>query len=78
LSTSPIFVATFADGEIARMLVWRGRRKTLDLARAVRLAQAAYASRMKQQPPPITEGQFVDTDGNVLAEYDAARIARDT
>jgi hypothetical protein len=76
MSNSPAFVATFADGEITRMSVWQGGRKTFDLARAVRLAQAAYVSRMKQEPPTITEGQFVSTDGVVLASYDAAQITR--
>jgi hypothetical protein len=78
MSNSPAFVATFADGEITRMSVWPGKRKAHDLARAVRLAQRAYVSRMKQEPPAITEGQFVSADGDVLASYDAAQIARAT
>jgi len=78
MSNSPIFVATFADGEIARMSVWQGNRKTRDLVRAVRLARAAYVSRMNQEPPTITEGQFVSIDGDVLASYDDAQIARAT
>jgi hypothetical protein len=78
MSTSPVFVATFADGEITRMSVRQGGRKTPDLARGVRLAQAAYVSRMKREPPTITEGQFVDVSGDVLAEYDAAQIVRAT
>jgi hypothetical protein len=76
MSNSPVFVATFADGEITRMAVWQGKRK--GLTRAVRLAQAGYVSRMKQEPPAITEGQFVDDNGDVLASYDAAQLARST
>jgi hypothetical protein len=78
MNNSPTFVATFADGEITRMSVWQGSRKTLDLARAVRLAQTAYVNRMKRDPPTITEGQFVDGNNDVVTSYDAAQIARAT
>jgi hypothetical protein len=78
MSNSPIFVAIFADGEIARMSVWQGNRKKPDLARAVRLARAAYVNRMKHEPPAIVEGQFVDINGDILASLDTAQIARAT
>jgi hypothetical protein len=67
MSVSPIFVATFADGEVTRMSVFTSREK-LDMARGVRLARAAYESRMKQAVPPIIEAHF-ERNGEVLEHY---------
>jgi hypothetical protein len=67
MSTSPTFVATFADGEVTRMTVFTSCAK-LDMARAVRLARAAYESRMKQAAPPIIEAHY-ERDGEVLESY---------
>jgi hypothetical protein len=41
-----------------------------DGGRGVRLAQHAYRSRMKQEPPAIIEAWF-ETNGARLASYDA-------
>lgn len=55
--SSPTFVATFADGTTTRMTTFCEGGK-LDLGRGVRLSQAAYESRTKQQPPAMTAGHF--------------------
>jgi hypothetical protein len=60
--SSPTFVATFTDGTITRMTTNCSERK-LDLGRGVRLSQAAYQSRMKQQPPAMTAGHFETPPG---------------
>ena len=61
------FVATFLDGQVARMNVFTSLKK-LDMARGVRLARAAYESRMKQAPPAIIEAHFERND-EVLEHY---------
>jgi hypothetical protein len=55
--SSPTFVATFADGTVTRMTTHCADGR-LDLGRGVRLSQAAYESRRKQQPPAMTAGHF--------------------
>ena len=67
MSTSPTFVATFADDEVTRMSVFTSREKP-DGGRGVCLARAAYESRMKQAAPPIVEALF-ERDGEVLEHY---------
>lgn len=67
MSTSPTFVATFADGEVTRMSVFTSREK-LDVGRGVRLARAAYESRMKRAAPPIVEARF-ERNGEILEHY---------
>lgn len=54
--SSPTFVATFVDGTITRMTTYCA--DGLDLGRGVRLSQAAYQSRRKQQPPAMAAGRF--------------------
>jgi hypothetical protein len=71
---SPSFIACFADGQTTRMTVHTSLAK-LDVGRGVRLAQHAYRSRMKQEPPAITSARFEDIKGKVLEEYDALEIA---
>jgi len=66
MSVSPIFVAIFADGEITRMTVFTHQK--LDMARGVRLARAAYESRMKQAAPPIVEAHYERND-EVVEHY---------
>jgi hypothetical protein len=56
-TTSPTFVATFADGTVTRMTT-NCSDSRLDLGRGVRLSQAAYQSRRKQQAPVMTAGHF--------------------
>src|SRR5262245_8449784 len=51
------FVATFEDGEVARLTTYQ-HGKTLDIGRGVRLAHAAYESRMKKAPPSIVEAHY--------------------
>src|SRR5262249_37484320 len=60
---SPACVAEFADGQITRMTVWSANGKP-DLRRGIRLAWAAYESRMlSKQPPAITALHFEAADG---------------
>ena len=81
--SSPTFVATFADGEITRMSTYCLNGE-LDLGRGVRLSQAAYQSRMKQQPPAMTAGHFEtppDGDGRaavVLRTYTPDELSATT
>jgi hypothetical protein len=72
MSTSPTFVATFADDEVTRMSVFTLREK-LDMARGVRLARAAYESRMKQAAPPIIEAHY-ERNGEVLKSYERKQL----
>ena len=67
MSTSPTFVATFADGEVTRMTVFTSCAK-LDMARGVRLARAAYESRMKRAAPPIVQAHYERND-EVVEHY---------
>jgi hypothetical protein len=70
--SSPVFVARFCDGQVTRMTVHCP--DGLDAARGVRLAQWAYRSRMKREPPAITQAKFVSKDDQTLATYDEARL----
>jgi hypothetical protein len=70
--TSPTFVATFADGEVTRMTTHQSG-KSLDLARGVRLARAAYESRAKKAAPPIIEAHF-ERESEVLQHYGAEEL----
>ena len=72
MSTSPTFVATFADGEITRMTAFTSREK-LDMTRGVRLARAAYESRMKYAAPPIVEARF-ERNGEILEHYTCEQL----
>ena len=56
-SSSPTFVARFADGPITRMTA-NCQEGKLDPGRGVRLSRAAYESPRKQQPPALTAGHF--------------------
>jgi len=49
--------------------------KKLDLARGVRLARAAYESRVKTPPPLIVEAHY-ERNGNVLERYDAEALRK--
>jgi hypothetical protein len=80
MRASPIFVATFADGETVRMSCWHGERKTFDLRRGYKLAHSAYITRRRNTErhsgtpsdgppvavPTIVEAHFIDEDGVVL------------
>jgi hypothetical protein len=55
---SPTCLVAFADNEVTRMTVWNG-----NIARAVRLARAAYESRKKRPAPNIIAMQFFQVDG---------------
>jgi hypothetical protein len=70
---SPIFVCTFADGEVTRMTTFQSG-ETLNLGRGVRLACAAYESRTKKAPPPIVEAHY-ERDGEVLESYEREQLA---
>jgi hypothetical protein len=54
--SGPTFVATFADGEITRMTTHCPNG--LNLGRGVRLARSAYRSRMRREPPAMSEAHF--------------------
>jgi hypothetical protein len=48
MTSSPTFIARFADGEVTRMTTYHDdERKALDVERGVRLARWAYVSRKK-------------------------------
>jgi hypothetical protein len=69
----PTFAATFADGQITRMSV-NTEVDRLDVGRGVRLARAAYESRMKKEPPAISAAHFEQQNGDVLQNYDADEL----
>jgi len=71
-TSAPIFVATFADGEVTRMTTFQSG-KTLDLGRGARLARAAYDSRMKKKSPPIVRAHY-ERDGETLASYEREQL----
>lgn len=76
IKASPTFVATFADNVVTRMTTWHDPdRKTLDLARGVKLAHHAYRSRTKCEPLPIIKAHFENGDGTVLAIFTAKQLA---
>jgi hypothetical protein len=62
MTNNPTFVARFADDEITRMTVYCEPGK-LDVGRGARLAQHAYRSRMRREPPAIIAANFEHTDG---------------
>jgi hypothetical protein len=70
VTRSPTFVARFENGDsvvITRMSVHTPSGK-LNLARGVRLARAAYESRMKKAPPAIVAAHY-ESDGKVIETY---------
>jgi hypothetical protein len=72
MTGSPTFVAEFENGDsvvITRMTVCTPSKKP-SLLRGVRLARAAYESRMKKPPPAIIAAHY-ETDGEVIERYDA-------
>ena len=73
----PTFVARFADDVVARMTT-SCSPKQLDVKRGVALANAAYESRTKKQPPPIVEAKFVlpGFDDQELSHYDQAELQK--
>jgi hypothetical protein len=77
MSSSPTFVAHFADGEVTRMTT-HTPLTPLNVARGVKLARHAYRSRKKLEPTAptseIVEARF-EQDGSTLATYDAATLA---
>jgi hypothetical protein len=67
---SPTFVAEFENGDsvvITRMTVHMPGGKP-SLTRGVRLARAAYESRMKKTPPAIVAARY-ERDGEVVETY---------
>lgn len=68
----PTFVAMFADGEITRMSTFTSL-SSLDVARGLRIARAAYITRLKCEAPystPAILSARFEQDGQVLASYD--------
>jgi hypothetical protein len=72
MANSPTFVAHFADGQLTRMSTFTSLDK-LDVKRGVHLSQWAYRSRMRCEPPAITEASF-ELNGTTLATYDAEAL----
>jgi hypothetical protein len=64
-SKSPVFVATFGN-VVTRMTVFT--LGELDLVRGVRLACAAFESRMKKPASAITSAHY-ERDGETLRSY---------
>jgi hypothetical protein len=54
-------MVAFADKEVTRMTVWNG-----EIARAVRLARAAYESRKGRPAPNIIAMRFVEVNGEQI------------
>ena len=75
--SSPTFVAEFSDGTVTRMTTHCAEGR-LDLGRGIRLAQAAYESRKKQQPPALVKGYFEappnGSAGKILKTYTAKEL----
>lgn len=76
MSIAPTFVAHFADGTTTRMTTATSLAR-LDVARGVRLAQWAYRSRQRSEPPEIVEARFEQAE-TILASYDADALAAAT
>ena len=72
MSTSPIFVATFADKVCTRMSIYCP--DDLDLERGKRLARCAYESRTGKPAPAFAKAQFQSVDGEVLETYSAIEL----
>ena len=75
MSTSPIFVATFADKVCTRMSIHCP--DDLDLGRGKKLARYAYESRAGKPAPSFTKAHFEDTNGQVLMSYSAIDLNDD-
>ena len=76
MSTSPIFVATFADKVCTRMSIYC-TPGDLDLERGKTLARYAYESRTRKPAPSFTKAHFEDTNGKVLMSYSAIELNDD-
>jgi hypothetical protein len=72
MSTSPIFVATFADKVCTRMSI--NCPDDLDLERGKTLARYAYEGRAGKRAPAFTKAHFEDTNGKVLMAYSAIEL----
>ena len=78
----PTFVAEFADGAVTRMSTFTSLAN-LDVARGLRLSQAAYEARARRRfggslrpvLPPIVRARF-ERDGKTLASYDKQACSR--
>jgi len=72
MNVSPTFVCTFEDSETTRLTTYQ-HGETLALGRGVRLARAAYESRMKKTPPPIIKAHY-ERDGEILESYEREQL----
>jgi hypothetical protein len=70
MTASPTFVAEFENGDsvvVTRMSVHAPNGK-LSITRGVRLARAAYTTRMKKPAPAIVSAHY-ESDGEVVETY---------
>jgi hypothetical protein len=75
MTASPTFVAEFEDGDsvvVTRMSVHAPNGKP-SMTRGVRLARAAYESRMKKPAPAIVAAHY-ECDGKIIENYDAEAL----
>jgi hypothetical protein len=75
MTTSPTFVATFADGETTRMTVFTAP-DVLDVERGKKLARYAYESRAGKPAPTFEKAHF-EKDGVMLKAYSAIELTDD-
>jgi len=74
MSSSPVCIVEFGDGETTRMTTWSEMHKP-DLRRGIKLALAAYESRTKRRPPAIAKVKFELDDGTAI-EIPAKQLAK--
>jgi hypothetical protein len=75
MTSSPTFVAEFENGDsvvVTRMSVHAPNGK-LSITRGVRLARAAYESRMKKPAPAIIAAHY-ECDGKIIENSDAEAL----
>jgi hypothetical protein len=73
MTSSPTFICEFSDGQTTVMTVFC-RPEKLDLVRGIKLARHAYCSRTKREQPPQIEAARFESNGKILATYDAKQI----
>src|SRR5262249_12319538 len=70
---SPVFVATFVDGNTTRMTTYHESLKKLDIERGKKPARHAYRSRTGKEAPEFAKAHF-EHDGELLKSYGAIEL----